>query len=62
MKCCRCNKGMSELKCGMIPIEPKGTKDRKWICTDCATNEEIDDIDKEVVEISSIINPNFIHK
>lgn len=59
MKCTRCNKQMSEVN-GMIPIEPKGTKDRKWVCTNCATNEEIDNLDCEVKELSNIINPNFL--
>lgn len=43
----------------MLPIESKGTKDRKWICTKCASQEEINSLDKDIIELLTTINPNF---
>lgn len=59
MKCCRCNKGMNEVN-GMIPIDPPGTKDRKWTCTGCATLEELGMLPESEVKLCTMINPNFI--
>ena len=58
MKCSRCNKKMSEVN-GLVPIDPKGTKDRRWVCLDCITDEEWEAIPSDVVDLSQSINPDF---
>ncbi len=62
MKCDRCNKDAIEHQNGMIPIEPKGVKDRKWVCTSCATSEELEKIELDIKNICTAINPNFIRR
>lgn len=58
MKCCRCNAVMGELN-AMVPIDPKGTKDRRWVCLNCITEEEWNNIPSDVVNLSQSINPDF---
>lgn len=54
MKCYRCGKSFYDCK-AMHPIDPPGTKDRRWVCTDCETAEENAALDPEVREIERII-------
>ncbi|MBH1941653.1 hypothetical protein I5677_12190 [Mobilitalea sibirica] len=54
MNCCKCNRTMSEVK-GMIPIEPKGTPNRKWVCTDCANIVQKQTIDKDTRNLCNTI-------
>lgn len=39
LKCARC--GKPAYKCLKLhPIDPKGTKDRRWVCSDCETDRK----------------------
>lgn len=57
MKCCFCDKRISD-RVSLVPIEKKGTKNRKWACLDCKPKNII--IDEEVKEIASIFDKKFI--
>lgn len=54
MKCCRCGKSFNECK-AMHPIDAPGTKDRRWVCIDCETEEEAKKVDADVKELENII-------
>ena len=54
MKCCRCGKPYNECK-AMHPIDPAGTKNRRWVCTDCETEEEAKKLDPVAKQIEDII-------
>lgn len=58
MKCCFCNQGIDEGKT-LIPIEPRGTKNRKWACLDCIPDKVKKDISEDVKEICSIFDDKF---
>lgn len=47
MICCRCGKHFYECD-SMSPIDPPGTKGRRWVCSDCETPDERANIDPEV--------------
>lgn len=63
MKCCRCGDSPETGK-SFIPIEPAGTPNRKWSCTECANSLERqaakNALGKDALEISRIIDPNFL--
>ena len=59
MECCRCGRKPIENNLSMIPIDPKGTNGRRWICLDCATNEEVSNIDPMVKDISKVFDKRF---
>lgn len=54
MNCCRCGKPFYECK-AMHPIDPKGTKGRRWVCLECETEEENAKISPEVKEYERMI-------
>lgn len=54
MKCYRCGKPFNECK-AMHPIDPPGKKGRRWVCNDCETTEEANNVDPFVKEIENII-------
>ena len=54
MYCYKCNKLFNECR-GMIPIEPKGTPNRKWVCTDCASIMQKQTVPKDVRDLSNMI-------
>ena len=63
MKCCKC--GISpESGRSFIPIEPAGTPNRKWACTQCADliqrQQARNALGKEGLEISRIFDPDFL--
>lgn len=63
MKCYYCGKGMESGR-DFIPIEPAGTKNRKWSCVDCAKPHEKELVKNQLGEdglkISRIFSPNFL--
>jgi len=44
MKYYKCGRKPVQNNLDMLPIEPKGTPNRKWVCTECATPEQINSI------------------
>ncbi len=54
MKCFRCGKPFYECK-AMHPIDPPGTKGRRWVCIDCETPDENALVDPEVKKFERII-------
>lgn len=59
MECYRCKRKPIENNLSMIPIDTKGTKVRRWICIDCATEEEISSVNSEARDISKIFDKRF---
>jgi hypothetical protein len=55
MKCYICGKGMDE-GLSLVPIEPKGTLNRKWACLDHAEKIEVPN---DIKEICSIFDTKF---
>lgn len=54
LKCARCGKPF--YKCLRLhPIDPKGTKDRRWVCSDCETDEEYARVDPDIKRIENDI-------
>lgn len=49
MNCCRCGKPFYGCR-AMHPIDPAGTKGRRWVCLDCETAEENASVGPEVKE------------
>ena len=62
MKYYKCGRKPVQNNLDMLPIEPKGTPNRKWVCTECATPEQINSIPKDVRGICNAINPEFIKR
>lgn len=54
LKCARCNKPFYNCEY-LHPIDPKGTANRRWVCSDCETKEENARVDPVVKEIENII-------
>lgn len=63
MKCYKCGCGLESGR-DFIPIEPKGTLNRKWTCTLCADliqrQQAKKALGKEVLEVSRIFSPDFL--
>lgn len=63
MKCCRCGDSPESGK-SFIPIDAAGTPNRRWCCTQCANLVERKQVENTLgkvgMEISRIINPNFL--
>lgn len=59
MNCHRCKKTMGQVT-GMVPIDPKGTENRRWVCTECAVVAEIESVPDDVNELCTLINPKFM--
>ena len=59
MKCCRCGLGITESKRNYYPIDPKGTKNRRWVCHICMTPEERDKVPADVRKIVGIIKGTY---
>lgn len=53
MKCYKCGKGMDDGVEAMLPIDPKGTTDRRWACIECVKDSAVLKIAKEVVDFAS---------
>ena len=60
MICYKCSRAPVENGLSMIPVDPKGTISRRWVCTECADKNEISSIPSDVKELCTIINPSFI--
>lgn len=58
MNCVKCGVGFGDGVAAFYPIDPKGTKNRRWVCDKCADNETLDSIPEETKEIVSLINPD----
>lgn len=62
MKCCYCGDSPETGK-WFIPVEPAGTKDRKWACNACATNKQVQsavkDLGSTVLEVTRIFDETF---
>lgn len=50
LKCYKCGKGMDDGVEEMLPIDPKGTPDRRWVCIECVK-------DSAVVKIAVVSKP-----
>lgn len=61
VRCIKCGRGMSQCD-GFIPIDPPGTSNRRWVCTDCAAPEQMHTIPKGVRELSNIVAQKEIFK
>lgn len=64
MKCYKCGDSPETGK-SFIPVEPAGTPNRKWACTECASKEQKqqakDDLG-ESLEVARIFDPNFLNE
>ena len=58
MKCYKCNRELILNNLSGFPIDPKG-KNRRWVCTECASKNEIALIQNDVKDICSVINKEF---
>jgi hypothetical protein len=54
MKCYKCNCGIETGKT-FYPVDPKGTENRRWVCEDCITVGQYDEIDQSVKDIVNVI-------
>ena len=54
MKCYKCGKGMMDVDT-LIPIDPKGTENRRWSCLKCAPKEKVKQIPKDIKDICNIV-------
>ena len=54
MNCCRCGRPFYECR-AMHPIDPKGTKGRRWVCLECETPEENAKLDPECKNFERMI-------
>lgn len=54
MKCYKCGKGMSESR-GMIPVDPAGIHNRRWVCIDCANIVQKQSVPEDVREFCNTI-------
>lgn len=61
MKCYKCEDSVDSGKI-FIPVDPRGTKGRRWVCLDCASQEEKDTTPIDVVDLCNAINPSFGEK
>lgn len=59
MQCYKCNRKPIENNLSMIPADPKGTKNRRWVCMKCATVVEKNTVDEEVKNISKLFDKSF---
>lgn len=63
LKCCKCGDGIGSGK-SFIPIEPKGTPDRKWACTECASLEQRqqarNNLGEDNLELCRIFDKDFL--
>ena len=57
MECCRCHRTPIANGLTMYPIEPKGTPNRKWVCTNCITPDERAAIDPGTKKIVGMFDP-----
>lgn len=64
MRCCKCNNGIETGK-SFIPIEAKGTPNRKWVCTECANlvqkQSAINSLGKDGMELTHCIDKDFLN-
>ena len=49
VKCYTCGKGMDDGVEAMLPIDPKGTPDRRWCCIECVRDSAVQKIATENV-------------
>lgn len=54
LKCARCGKPFYNCK-WLHPIDPKGTKNRRWVCSDCETDQEYKSVDADIKKLESVI-------
>lgn len=58
MKCYRCGKTTAADGVSTVPIDPKGPN-RRWVCLPCLTDDERAAVPQDVIELSSIFDPDF---
>lgn len=59
MKCCKCGAGI-ESRRGFTAIEPKGKKNRKWICWLCLSNMPVEKARKLVKRANRVTLSTWI--
>lgn len=45
--CARCGRNFIENNLDAFPLDPPGTDDRRWVCGDCQTKSEFDEMPEE---------------
>ena len=61
MKCYKCGKGMDDGVEEMLPIDPKGTPDRRWVCIECVKDSAVVKIAKEGYRSEITNNETRLH-
>ena len=61
MKCYKCGKGIDDGVEVMLPIDPKGTPDRRWACVECVEDSAVVKIAKEGCRNEITNNETRVH-
>lgn len=66
LTCSKCGKTMADLGCCFMPIEPKGTPNRKWACEYCASADQkarmLERIGKPGLDVCQAVDPCFLQR
>lgn len=55
MMCFKCGRKPIENNLSMFPIDKKGTKNRRWVCNECISNKEKQNIKKQTIDFIKTI-------